>query len=151
MNVLAGLSGFAIFVAVSGLALSATMLLVPVIYDKYDRLVRLSRAMQEDRVHFILSATGVGWLLLIRFVARPSSMLSNLFSHIAVSSLSFRPSQSQAARTLIMTPMLILGMVSKMHCLDGALPRRLARSFSGWQPVCSPLLPVSDYAQNNHP
>ncbi|KAG8932177.1 hypothetical protein FRC01_000156 [Tulasnella sp. 417] len=44
-----GLSGLAIFVAVIGIFLSATMLLVPVIYDKYDKLVRLARAIREDR------------------------------------------------------------------------------------------------------
>lgn len=64
---LAGLSGFAIFVAVTGMLLSATMLLVPVIYDKYDKLSGLSRAIREDRVHFIMSTFGIIWLLFIRY------------------------------------------------------------------------------------
>lgn len=66
MVVLAGLSGFAIFVSVTGMLLSATMLLVPVIYDKYDKLSGLSRAIREDRVHFIMSTFGIIWLLFIR-------------------------------------------------------------------------------------
>lgn len=64
----AGLSGLAIFVAVTGMLLSATMLIVPVVYDKYDKLSGLSRAIREDRVHFILSTFGTVWLLLIRQV-----------------------------------------------------------------------------------
>ncbi|KAG8904093.1 hypothetical protein FRB99_002293 [Tulasnella sp. 403] len=63
-----GLSGFAILVAVTGILLSALLLLVPVIYDKYDRLVRFARAIREERIQFILSGTGFCWLLLISFV-----------------------------------------------------------------------------------
>ncbi|KAG8924888.1 hypothetical protein FRC00_004572 [Tulasnella sp. 408] len=47
------------------------MLLVPVIYDKYDKLVRFARAIREDRVHFILSSTGLILFLLIRQVESP--------------------------------------------------------------------------------
>lgn len=68
-----GLSGIAIFVAVVGIFLSATMLLVPVIYDKYDKLVRFARAIREDRVHFILSTTGVILFLLISFTTTISA------------------------------------------------------------------------------
>lgn len=63
---LAGLSGFAIFVAVTSILLSLFMVLVPVVYDKYNKLVRLARALQELRVSFILAATGVTELILIR-------------------------------------------------------------------------------------
>lgn len=48
--------------------LSLFMLLVPVIYDKYSKLVRLARALQELRVSFILAATGVTETILIRYV-----------------------------------------------------------------------------------
>lgn len=41
--------------------------MVPVIYDKYDRLVRLARTLQEVRVAFILATTGLLWSLLIRY------------------------------------------------------------------------------------
>jgi len=68
-----GLSGLAIFIAVSGMLLSAAMLLVPVIYDKYDRLVKLARAIREDRIHFILSTTGLTLLLLISFITTISA------------------------------------------------------------------------------
>lgn len=73
----AGLSGLAIFVAVVGIFLSATMLLVPVIYDKYDKLVRFARAIREDRVHFILSSTGLILFLLIRQVESPDRRVFN--------------------------------------------------------------------------
>lgn len=68
-----GLSGLAIFIAIAGIFLSATMLLVPVIYDKYDKLVRFARAIREDRVHFILSSTGVILFLLISFTTTISA------------------------------------------------------------------------------
>lgn len=54
----AGLSGFAIFVSVAGMFLSAFMLAVPVIYEKHDKLVRLARALKEVRVGFILTGAG---------------------------------------------------------------------------------------------
>ncbi|KAB5596208.1 Membrane-associating domain containing protein [Ceratobasidium theobromae] len=68
-----GLSGFAIFVAVTSMLLSAFLLMVPVIYDKYDRLVRLARTLQEVRVAFILATTGLLWSLLISFVTTISA------------------------------------------------------------------------------
>lgn len=54
----AGLSGFAIFVSVAGMFLSAFMLAVPVIYEKHDKFVRLARALKEVRVGFILTGAG---------------------------------------------------------------------------------------------
>jgi len=60
-------------VSVTGLILSTVLLLVPVIYDKYDRLIVLARAMREERVSFILSTTGTVWLLLISFVCTISA------------------------------------------------------------------------------
>jgi len=68
-----GLSGLAIFVAITGLLLSAVMLIVPVAYDKYDKLGSLSRAIREDRIHFILSSFGTIWLLFISFVTTISA------------------------------------------------------------------------------
>jgi uncharacterized membrane protein YqjE len=65
-SLIAGLSGFAIFVSVTLLLLSVFCLMVPVIYDKYDRLIRLARALQEIRVAFILATAGLIWSLLIR-------------------------------------------------------------------------------------
>ena len=65
---LAGLSGFAIFVAVAGIVLSLFMLLIPVIYEKYDRFNRLARALKEVRVNFILSGTATAVSLLIAYV-----------------------------------------------------------------------------------
>lgn len=61
----AGLSGFAIFIAVAGIFYSLFILLVPVIYEKYDKGARLARALKETRVSFILSGTGTAVSLLI--------------------------------------------------------------------------------------
>ncbi|TFK40114.1 hypothetical protein BDQ12DRAFT_648430 [Crucibulum laeve] len=68
-----GLTGFAIFVAVSGMLLSTFMLLVPVIYEKYDKFVRLARALKEVRVGFILTGAGTTFALLIAFIVTISA------------------------------------------------------------------------------
>ncbi|KDQ14275.1 hypothetical protein BOTBODRAFT_32748 [Botryobasidium botryosum FD-172 SS1] len=68
-----GLSGFAIFVAVTSVLLSLFLLLVPVIYDKTGKVARLARALTEVRVMFILEGTGVIWSLLISFITTISA------------------------------------------------------------------------------
>ncbi|GJJ08546.1 hypothetical protein Clacol_002764 [Clathrus columnatus] len=68
-----GLSGFAIFVAVASLLLAAFMLSIPVIYDKYDRFIRLARALQEPRVDFILTVTGLFFTFLISLITTISA------------------------------------------------------------------------------
>ena len=61
----AGLSGFTIFLTVMGILFSLFMMLVPVFYEKYDRFIRLARALKEVRVGFILTGTGTVASLLI--------------------------------------------------------------------------------------
>ncbi|KAG6910106.1 hypothetical protein DXG01_013159 [Tephrocybe rancida] len=68
-----GLSGFAIFISIAGMFLSAFMLAVPVVYEKHDKLVRLARALKEVRVGFILTGTGVVASLLISFIVTISA------------------------------------------------------------------------------
>ena len=68
----AGLSGFAIFIAVTNLLLSLFLLLVPVAYEKYDKFNRLARALKEDRVAFILVGWGTITMFLIAFVSLSS-------------------------------------------------------------------------------
>ena len=48
--------------------LSAFMLSVPVAYEKYDKFVRLARALKEVRVGFILTGAGLTFSLLISSV-----------------------------------------------------------------------------------
>lgn len=67
------LSGFAVFVSVSGIVLSLFMLLVPVVDVKYGKLTRLARALSELRVAFILSGTGTTFSLLIAFIVTISA------------------------------------------------------------------------------
>ncbi|KAK2463495.1 hypothetical protein APHAL10511_004581 [Amanita phalloides] len=68
-----GLSGFAIFISVAGMVLSVLMLMIPVIYEKYDKLVRAARALKEVRVAFILTGIGVTFSLLIAFITTISA------------------------------------------------------------------------------
>ncbi|KAH0833165.1 hypothetical protein J3R83DRAFT_12192 [Lanmaoa asiatica] len=63
-----GLTGFALFVSVTGIFLSIFLMFVPVVYEKYDKFARLARALQEVRVGFILTATGCTFSLLIACV-----------------------------------------------------------------------------------
>ncbi|KAG6882853.1 hypothetical protein C0992_010485, partial [Termitomyces sp. T32_za158] len=60
-----GLTGFALFISIMGMFLSAFMLAVPVVNEKHDKLVRLARALKEVRVGFILTGVGVAASLLI--------------------------------------------------------------------------------------
>ncbi|EIN04994.1 hypothetical protein PUNSTDRAFT_75478 [Punctularia strigosozonata HHB-11173 SS5] len=68
-----GLSGFTLFVTISGMFLALFMLLVPVMYEKYDKGARLARAMKEIRVQFILTGTGITFALLIAFIVTISA------------------------------------------------------------------------------
>lgn len=68
-----GLTGFALFVSIAGMFLSLFMLLVPVVYERYDRLTRLARALKELRVSFILVGTGTTFSLLIAFIVTISA------------------------------------------------------------------------------
>ncbi|KAF5375606.1 hypothetical protein D9757_008548 [Collybiopsis confluens] len=68
-----GLSGFTLFITIFGMLLSAFMLVVPVVYEKYDKVVRLARALKEVRVGFILTGTGSVASLLIAFIVTISA------------------------------------------------------------------------------
>jgi len=63
-----GLTGFALFVSIAGIFLSAFMMFVPVVYEKYDKFNRLARALKEVRVTFILVGAGTVFSLLIAFI-----------------------------------------------------------------------------------
>jgi len=68
-----GLSGFSIFVALMGMLDSLFMLLVPVAYEKYDKFIRLARALKEVRVGFILTGAGLSLTFLISFITTISA------------------------------------------------------------------------------
>ncbi|KAJ3775722.1 hypothetical protein FB446DRAFT_723903 [Lentinula raphanica] len=68
-----GLSGFTLFITIMGMLLSAFMLVIPVLYEKYDKFVRLARALKEVRVGFILTGTGSIASLLIAFIVTISA------------------------------------------------------------------------------
>lgn len=61
----AGLSGFALFVAIFSIFLSSFMLLVPVAYERYHKMIRLAHALKEVRVSSILTGAGFTFELLI--------------------------------------------------------------------------------------
>ncbi|KAJ7650643.1 hypothetical protein FB45DRAFT_888352 [Roridomyces roridus] len=68
-----GLTGFALFLSIVGMFLPLFMLLVPVAYEKYDKVIRLARALKEVRVGFILTGTGSAFSLLIAFATTISA------------------------------------------------------------------------------
>jgi len=68
-----GLTGFALFVTIAGMFLSAFMVLTPVLYEKYDKFVRLARALKEVRVAFILTGIGTTFSILLAFIVTISA------------------------------------------------------------------------------
>lgn len=68
-----GLTGFTLFITIIGMFLSAFMLAIPVLYEKYDKFIRLARALKEVRVGFILTGLGAGASLLIAFIVTISA------------------------------------------------------------------------------
>jgi hypothetical protein len=68
-----GLSGLAIFLSILGIFLPLFMMLVPVAYEKYDKVIRLARALKEVRVGFILTGAGSAFSLLIAFATTISA------------------------------------------------------------------------------
>ena len=65
----AGLTGFALFVSITGMFLSLFLLLVPLANEKFDKLTRVARAIKEDRATFVLVGTGTTFSFLIACVA----------------------------------------------------------------------------------
>lgn len=59
------LSGFAVFCAVTNMFLALFLVLVPVLYDKYNKMTRVARALRELRVAFILVGVGLGEVFLV--------------------------------------------------------------------------------------
>jgi len=70
-----GLIYFAVFVSVASIALSLFALLVPVVYEKYNKLARLAQALKEVCVGVIPNRSGTVLNLLIAY-ASPLSVLS---------------------------------------------------------------------------
>jgi len=68
-----GLTGFALFVSIAGMLDSLFMLLVPVAYEKYDKFIRLARALKEIRVGFILTGAGLSLTFLVSFITTISA------------------------------------------------------------------------------
>ncbi|KAI0261546.1 hypothetical protein BC834DRAFT_468820 [Gloeopeniophorella convolvens] len=68
-----GLSGFALFVSITGIFLSLFLLLVPLVNEKYDKLTRVARAIKEIRASFVLVGTGTAFSLLIAFISTISA------------------------------------------------------------------------------
>ncbi len=64
-----GLTGFALFVSITGMFLSLFLLLVPLANEKFDKLTRVARAIKEDRATFVLVGTGTTFSFLIACVA----------------------------------------------------------------------------------
>jgi hypothetical protein len=71
-----------------GMLLSLFLLLVPVIYEKYDKFPTLARALKEDRVAFILTGTGSVASLLIAYV-QLTRFPDSCLVHLANASIKF--------------------------------------------------------------
>jgi len=67
------LSGFAVFCGVTNIFLALFLVLVPVIYDKYNKLATMARALRELRVAFILTGAGLAEVVLAAFIGTISA------------------------------------------------------------------------------
>ena len=72
----AGLTGFALFISITGIFLSLFLLLVPLANEKYNKFTRVARAIQEDRATFVLVGTGATCSFLIAYVTRTPKKLA---------------------------------------------------------------------------
>jgi hypothetical protein len=125
----AGLTGFAIFVSISGIALSLFMLLVPVIYEKYDKFVRLARALKEVRVGFILTGAGATASFLVACVR---SRFSVSHPDVATDSLSpFQRGPSLGVKIPQMTPTKARELNIRVPFQDGVTQRKQGPSSCG--------------------
>ncbi|KAI0249906.1 hypothetical protein BJV78DRAFT_1224187 [Lactifluus subvellereus] len=68
-----GLSGFALFVSITGIFLALFLLLVPLFNEKFDKFTRVARALKEDRAMFVLVGTGATFSFLIAFITTISA------------------------------------------------------------------------------
>jgi len=68
-----GLSGFAIFVSVTGMFLALFLLFVPLVNEKFDKMTRVARAIKEDRASFVLIGTGTVFTFLLAFITAISA------------------------------------------------------------------------------
>jgi hypothetical protein len=68
-----GLTGFALFISIASMLLSAFMLSIQVVCEKHDKFVGLARALKEVRISFILTGTGLTFSLLIAFIVTISA------------------------------------------------------------------------------
>jgi len=68
-----GLTGFALFISIGSMLLSAFMLAIPVVCEKHDKFVGLARALKEVRISFILTGAGLTFSLLISFIVTISA------------------------------------------------------------------------------
>ncbi|KAH8979584.1 hypothetical protein EDB86DRAFT_2984228 [Lactarius hatsudake] len=68
-----GLTGFALFVSITGIFLSLFLLLVPLANEKFDKFTRVARAIKEDRATFVLVGTGATFSFLIAFITTISA------------------------------------------------------------------------------
>ncbi len=106
------------------------MLAVPVIYEKYDKLATLARAMKVPRVSFILTGAETSLSLLIACVSNQNSVIYSIDPGLDL----LLPSQrgpKPGAKMLTMTLTLTREMTSRMASRVGVVPRRPVPSSCG--------------------
>lgn len=108
------------------------MLMIPVVYEKYDKFVRLARALKEVRIGFILTGMGATLSLLIASVIilhfPPLIVLQILLDLSSLSQRGHRQGAKMRKTTLMLKA---TGRISSMPFQDGVIPRKLEPSFSG--------------------
>jgi len=119
--------------------LSAFMLFVPVAYERYDKFVRLARALKEVRVGFILTGVGLTFSLLIASVVFYTfQVYPENYSFVSGSLLQFQHGHNLAVKMPRMTRMpKVKATVLQMDFPDGVLQKKPVLYFSGLHSVCT--------------
>lgn len=110
--------------SVTGIFLSLFLLFVPVVYEKYDKLIRLARTLKEVRVGFILVGSGCIFSLLIACVFILPPLILVLTSGCTDSSPQSQRGQSLVAKTRITILMRALATRLRALSLVGAVQRK---------------------------
>jgi len=91
-----GLSGLSVFIALFTLLLASFLLAVPVVYDKYDKLHKVARALREIRVGFIANGAGAILVFLAAFATTISA-----WTQSGCKDASTDPSAKQAGKEFV--------------------------------------------------
>jgi hypothetical protein len=122
-------------VSISGIFLALFLLFVPVVYEKYNKLIRIARTLKEVRVGFILVGSGCIFSLLIACVFILLPLIPVLTPGCTDLSPPYQHGQRLGAKTRPTILMRALATRLRVLSLDGVVRRKQALYSFGWRLV----------------